>query len=229
MFREPEDNWITFPPPQIVDAGSFHEDGLWVGVGGDFPPQFGVLSTGSAFGSYYQEGVPDIGVDQNGSVGIEAFGTAFPVVIEVDITSLVGTDRLGMDLNPGNISQYLLFNFVNNGNVAIAAFGTHFNAIVPGGDMGTNSTGTIGWSVFGTHLAVTVYLDIGTDSMGTLGWAAYGTANLVVFSSDAGTDANGTTAIQAYGTATFLVPYWGTFVDTNGTSAFTAFGDYTST
>lgn len=199
-----------------------------MGVGGNFPPQFGVLSTGSAYGSYYQEGIPDIGVDMNGSMGIEVFGTAFPVVIEVDITSLIGTDRLSMDAGLGNISQYLLFNFVNNGNVAIAAFGTHFNAIVPGGDMGTDSTGTVGWSAFGTHLAVTVLLNVGTDTQGTIGWSAYGTANLVVYSADAGTDTNGTTAWQCYGTALFLVPSWGTHVDTNGTTTFTAFGTYTS-
>ena len=216
------------PLPEIVDGGTFYDEGLWVGVGGTFPPQFGVLSTGSAFGSYYQEGIPDIGVDTNGSVGIEAFGTAFPVVIEVDITSLVGTDRLDMNLNPGNISQYLLFNFVNNGNLSIAAFGTHFNSIVPGGDMGTDSTGTTGWSAFGTHLAVTVLLGVGTDSMGTQAWSAFGTSKLVVYATDLGTDSNGTVAHQVYGTAAFVVPSWGTYLSYGGTSAFTAFGTYTA-
>jgi hypothetical protein len=209
-FRAPEDDWITFQPQVklVVVAGTFTDQ---------------LTFTVSGTGSYSTEGATDAGTNQH-NLSVTAFGSIFYVIV----TGYEGSDRMALGANMGNISTYDIYNNVNNGNLSIAAFGTYFASIVPGGDMGTDRSGTWGWAAFGTHLSVTVYLDSGTDSAGTVALSVFGTNLQVVYSADAGTDFFGSFAFEAYGTAQFTVPSWGTYADGTATLGFTAFGTYLS-
>jgi len=193
----------------MVDAGTFTDQ---------------LAFTVSGTGSYYTEAPADAGTNEH-SLSVTAFGSIFYVIV----TGYDGTDRMSLAASAGNISTYDLYNFVNNGNLAVAAYGTHFESIVPGGNVGTNSTGMMSWAAFGSHTAVTIYLAAGTDQGGTLNWSAFGTLNLVVYSANAGTDSFGTNSFSAWGTAEFVVPSSGTYSDSKVTCGFAAFGTYAST
>jgi hypothetical protein len=133
-----------------------------------------------------------------------------------------GTDTFSLVTDFGNVPEYHIFDYVNEGNLLASFFGTHFSATVPA-TSGTDY-GTLATSFFGTHSAATVFSDAGTDS-GTAAVALFGTYTQTVQSADGGTN-SGTFAANIFGVATQTIVVANAGTNYFGSISTTIFGTY---
>jgi hypothetical protein len=182
-----------------------------IGYNGSSTVYFGTFTVGSSLNVYAQNG---------------QLSTSFVsgTVMQDIITINSGTDYAVLAASLGNIGEYSLANNINVAVNSVAAFGTHFEALVHAGTYGPEVASNA-VTTFGTYTPVVVSGTVSDSAVDTV--SVFGSYTLTVFTADTGTE-SGTNAISAFGTYLLVSESAGTHSDGLGSISVSVFGTYIS-
>jgi hypothetical protein len=155
------------------------------------------------------------------SLTIVGTGSVYMLQTAYDVGA--GTDALSMAASLGNIGGYDIYNTVNNGNMALAVFGTHFEALLDLQSVGTSAQ-SMDLALFGSYREVVSAVDTGTEAW-QMTLSVMGTYLQTVTSTDAGTDTS-SLSLGVFGTHTSVTVHAGTYAESQNNFMVTVFGTY---